>query len=56
MGLDSKVGIELRDGIFATLDGILNLDTSIGTHWVCYNKDSYFDSYGISPLEKFLKI
>ena len=39
MGLDSKVGIYLRDGIFSTNYGIVNLHPSKGTHWVLYIKD-----------------
>ena len=46
IGLDSKVGIYLTDGKFSTDYGIVNLHFSRGTHWVCYIKDCYFDSYG----------
>ena len=49
IGLDSKVGIYLRDDNFSLNYGILNLHPSKGTHWVCYIKDCYFDSYGCSP-------
>ena len=36
IGLDSKVGIYLRDGSFSSDIGIANLHPSKGTHWVCY--------------------
>ena len=39
IGLDSKVGIYLRDGIFSTNYGIVNLHPSRGFHWVLYIKD-----------------
>ena len=56
IALDSKVGIYLRDGDFLILTsyGIVNLHPSRGTHWVLYNKDCYFDSYGCSPPKNFL--
>ena len=59
MGLDSKVGIYLRDGDFSTNYGIVNLHPSRRSPWVCYIKDCYFDSYGCSPPKKlpnYLKI
>ena len=34
IGLDSKVGIYLRDGNFLTSYGTVNLYPSRGTHWV----------------------
>ena len=49
MGLDSKVGIYLRDGDFSTKSGVVNFHPSRGTHWVCYIKDCFLDSYGFSP-------
>ena len=49
IGLDTKVGIYLRDGPFSTDIGIVNLHPTKGTHWVCYTKENYFDSYGCSP-------
>ena len=39
IGLDSKVGINLRDGDFLTSYGIVNLHPSGGNHWVLYIKD-----------------
>ena len=54
IGLDSKVGIYLRDEDFLTKYGVVNLHPSGGTHWVLYNKDCYFDSYGCPPPKNFL--
>ena len=57
IGLDTKVGIYLRDGLFSTDIGIVNLHPSKGTHWVCYINGNYFDSYGcVCPkkLSKFI--
>ena len=57
IGLDTKVGIYLRDGSFSTDIGIVNLHPSKGTHWVCYINEIYFDSYGcVCPkkLSKFI--
>ena len=53
----SDVGIYLRDGLFSTDVGIVNLHPSKGTHWVCYINESYFDSYScVCPkkLSKFI--
>ena len=54
IGLDSKVGIYLRDGDFLTSYGIVILHPSRGTHWVLYIKDCFFDSYGCPPAKKLL--
>ena len=43
----NDVGIYLRDGLFESDIGIVNLHPSKGTHWICFIKDSYFDSYGV---------
>ena len=56
IGLDSKVGIYLRDGDFSTNYGVVNLHPSRETHWVMYIKDFYFDSYGCPPPKNFLNI
>ena len=55
MGLDSKVGIYLRDGIFESDIGIVNFHPSKGTHWVVYIDENYFDSYGCAPPKKLSK-
>ena len=55
IGLDSKVGIYLRDGDFLTSYGVVNLHASKGTHWVCYINENYFGSYGCSPPKKLSK-
>ena len=56
LGLND-VGIYLRDGLFSTDVGIVNLHPSKGTHWVCHINENYFDSYGcVCPkkLSKFI--
>ena len=54
IGLNSKVGIYLRDEPFSSDIGIVNLQPSKRTHWVSYIKDCYFDSYGCPPPKKLL--
>ena len=39
VGLDSKVGVFLRDGKFSTNNVIPNLHPSKGSHWVWYIKE-----------------
>ena len=55
IGLDSKVGIYLRDGSFSSDIGVVNLHPSKGTHWVSYINENYFDGYGCSPPRKLSK-
>ena len=55
MGLDSKVGIYLRDKSFSSNIGVVNLHPSKGTHWVCYLNENYIDSYGCAPPRKLSK-
>ena len=50
-----NVGIILRDDLFSTDIGIVNLHPSKGTHWVCYINENYFDSYGCVPPKKLSK-
>ena len=53
----SDVGIYLRDGLFSTDVGIVNLHPLKGTHWVCDINENCFDSYGIvcpKKLSKFI--
>ena len=54
IGLDSKVGVYLRDEDFLTSYGIVNLHHSRRTHWVLYIKDCYFHSCGCPPQKNFL--
>ena len=54
MGLDSKVGIYLKDGNFSSNYGILNVHPSMGTQWVCFKENCSFDSYGCPPPKKIL--
>ena len=51
----NDVGIYLRDSSFKSDDGIVILHPSKGTHWVLYIRESYFDSYGITPPKKLSK-
>ena len=54
----NNVGIYLRDGLFSSDIGIVNLHPSRGTLWVLYINENYFDSYGCVPpkqLSKFSK-
>ena len=58
IGLDLKVGMYLGEGHVSTNHGKVTLHPSRGTHWVCYIKGCYFDSYGCPPpkkLRKYLK-
>ena len=55
IGLDSKVGIFLRDGVFSSGIGIVNLHPSKGSHRVLYINENYFDSYVCVPLKKLSK-
>ena len=55
IGLDSKVGIYLRDGPFLSDKGVVNLNPSRGTHWICNINEKYFDSYGCAPPQKLSK-
>ena len=57
IGLDTKMGISLRDGPFSTNMAILNLHPTRGSRWVCYIKENYFDSYAVvypKKLSKFI--
>ena len=46
----NNVGIYLRDGPFESDIGLVNLHPLKGTHWVCYIKEIYFDSFEcVSP-------
>ena len=56
IGLDN-VNIYLKDGPFSSDIGIVNLHPLKGSHWVCYIKENYFDSYGCvcpTKLSKFI--
>ena len=57
IGLDSKMGIYLRDGPFSSDIRIVNLHPSKRTHWICYINE-FFYSYGcVCPkkLSEFIK-
>ena len=53
----NNIGIFLRDGLFESDIGIVNLHPSKGTHWVCYINENYFHSFGVvcpKKLSKFI--
>ena len=52
----SDVGIYLRDGLFSTDVGIVNLHPLKGTHWVCYINGNYFYSYGFVCPKKLSEV
>ena len=54
IGLDN-VNICLRDGSSSSDIGIVNLHPSVGTHWVVYIDENYFDIYGCVPPKKLSK-
>ena len=54
IGLDG-VGIYLRDGVFKSDIGIVNLHPSKGTHWVYYVNENFFASYACVPPSKSSK-
>ena len=57
IGLDSKLGVYLRDRPLSTDVGIVNLHPFRGSHWVAYINENYFDSYGFvcpKKLSKFI--
>ena len=51
----NDVGIYLKDGLFESNVGIVNLHPLKGTHWVSYLNENYFDSYGCAPPKKLSK-
>ena len=51
----NNVGIYLKDGLFSSDVGSVNLHPTKGTHWVAHNHENYFDSYGCAPLQYLSK-
>ena len=51
----NAVGIYLGDGPFKSDIGNVILHPPNGTHWVCYIKEIFFDSYGCVPPKKLSK-
>ena len=49
------VGIYLRGRPFKSDIGFVYLNPSKETHWVCYIKENYFDSYGCVCPKKLSK-
>ena len=52
----NDVGIYLKDGLFESDIGIVNIHPSKGTHWVRYINENYFDSYGCVCPKKLSKL
>ena len=53
----NDVRVFLREELFESDIGVVNLHPSEGTHWVCYINENYFDSYGVvcpKKLSKFI--
>ena len=50
----TECGIYMRDDKFNTTSGIVNLHPSVGTHWVMFTNQNYFDSYGCPPPTNIL--
>ena len=42
----------LKDGLFESVIGIVNLHPSRVTHWILHIHESYFVSYGCPPPQK----
>ena len=51
----NNVNIYLRDGLFSSDIGIVNLHPTRGSHWVSYIHENFIDSYGITPPRKLSK-
>ena len=51
----NDVKIYLRDGVFKSDIGVVNLHPSKRTHWVRYINENYLDSYGCAPPKKLSK-
>ena len=51
----NNVAKYLRDGVFSSDIGVVNLHPFQGSHWICYINENYFDSYGCAPPKKLSK-
>ena len=51
----NDVRIFLRVGPFKYDIGIVNSHNFQRTHWILYNRECYFDSYGCSPPQKLFR-
>ena len=49
LGASNELNIPCGDDKFNTTSGIVNLHPSVGTHWVIFTNQNYFDSYGCPP-------
>ena len=52
----NDIGIYLGHGPFSSDIAIVNIHPSIGTHWVCYINENYFDGYGCVCPKKLSNI
>ena len=50
----NSTGIYMRDDKFTTTSGTVNLHPTKGTHWVMFDNEFYFDSYGCPPPTNIL--
>ena len=55
LGLND-VGLYLRDGLFTSDIGIVNLHPFRGTHWILYIHEFFYDSHGCAPPKKLSKV
>ena len=54
IGLNNVV-IYSRDGLFSSDIGTVDLHPTLGSHWICYINENFFDSYGCVPPKKLSK-
>ena len=47
---------QIKENKLSTNNGVVNLPTKEGTEWVAYNKETFFDFFGCTPLEKLLEL
>ena len=47
--MNISAGVYMRNDIFYTMPGIVNLQPSVGTQWVMFTNQNYFVSYGCPP-------
>ena len=50
----NSTGIYMRDDKFITTSGTVNLHPSVGTQWVMFINEYFFDSYGCPPPTNIL--
>ena len=47
LGLNTKK--HMKNSNFKTNDGIVNLQPTLGAHWISYKNECYFDFFGCAP-------